>query len=101
MATCNWNGHEFTVYDPNTTWNDVPGVNIFAGVAQNGRWSAYYIGICDSFKDRHLNYERWGEAVRLGATQLHARVEQQAAIRQAIEQDLIAWAQPPLNTHHR
>lgn len=79
MATANWNGYDFEIYDPNTSWNDVPGVYIFAGLAQNGRWTALYIGICDSFKDRHLNHERWVEAARLGATHVHARVERLAA----------------------
>jgi hypothetical protein len=101
MATANWNGYTFDIYDPNTAWNDVAGVYIFAGIAQNGRWSAYYIGICDSFKNRHVNHERWDEAVRLGATHVHARVERLEATRQAIEKDLIQVCQPPLNTHHR
>ena len=101
METCNWNGYNFDIFDPGTTWNDVPGVYIFAGKASDGRWNAFYIGICDSFTDRHLNHERWNEAARLGATHVHARVEQLAATRQAIERDLIQVCQPPLNTHYR
>jgi hypothetical protein len=101
MATCDWNGYTFEICDPATTWNDVPGIYIFAALAPNGRWNAYYIGICDSFKDRHLNHERWNEAARLGATHVHARVERLEATRQAIERDLIRICQTPLNTHFR
>jgi predicted GIY-YIG superfamily endonuclease len=101
MATVTWGGHEFTAYDPTTaTWNDVPGVYIFAQPALNG-WYAKYIGVADSFKTRLPNHERWAEARQAGATQVHAMVVQQAASREAIEQALIAQYQPPLNTHHR
>lgn len=102
MATCTWGGYEFMMYEmATTTWNDVGGIYIFAGPAQNGRWNAYYIGKCDSFKNRCPNHERWNEAIRLGATHVHALVVPLEANRQAIEQQLIAACQPPLNTHHR
>lgn len=101
MATCNWNGYDFTIYDPSTTWNDVAGVYIFAGVAPNKNWNAYYVGICDSFKTRLPNHERWDEAVQLGATHIHAMPVPLQADRERIEKELIAWAQPPLNTQHR
>jgi hypothetical protein len=101
MATATWGGYEFTIYDPaTTTWNDVPGIYIFAQPVQNG-WYAKYIGIADSFSARLPNHERWTEARRLGATHVHAAVIQQAATRATIEQALIGQYQPPLNTHHR
>ena len=102
MATCNWSGYQFTVYTMDgTTWNDVGGVYIFAGLTQGGRWNAYYIGICESFSDRCPNHERWAEAVRLGATHVHALVVPLEADRQSIERELIrAWA-PPLNIQNK
>ena len=101
MATCNWNGYTFDIYDVNTSWNDVGGVYIFAGVALNGKWNAYYIGICDSLKNRCPNHERWDEAAQLGATHIHAMVVPLETNRQSIEKELIQWAAPQLNTHHR
>lgn len=101
MATCNWSGYEFPMYDMYGSWNDVGGVYIFAGLAPNGRWNAYYIGITDSFRARLPNHERWAEAVRLGATHVHALAVPLEATRQAIERQLIAAHGPPLNTQHR
>ena len=101
MPTCNWNGYNFEIYPPNTQWNDVGGVYVFAGQAPNGRWNAYYIGKCDSFRNRLPNHERWNEAVRLGATHIHAMTVSQEATRQAIEEALIQWAQPTLNTQKK
>jgi len=80
-------------------WKDVGGVYIFSGV-KNNIWHAYYIGITDSFQDRHPNHERWEEAKCLGATHVHARGESQAAVRESIEKELIETYQPTLNTHH-
>ncbi len=101
MATCNWSGYDFEIYEPNTQWNDVGGIYIFTGLAANGRWTAYYIGKCESFRDRLPNHERWVEAVRFGATHVHALVVPQEANREAIEKQLIAFAGPRLNTQHR
>ena len=95
--TVNWGGYEFDVCSQTANWNDVGGVYIFAGLNQNGRWRAYYIGQAESLKDRIPGHERWNEAVRLGATHVHARVVSQAAMRDAIEASLIASYQPPLN----
>jgi hypothetical protein len=97
-----WGGHTFTIHTmEGTTWNDVGGVYVFAGPTSGNVWKAYYIGITESFQNRHPNHERWEEAKRLGATHVHARAEAQAASREAIEKALIGTFQPPLNTHHR
>ena len=97
MNKVNWLTYEFDVYPPNTTWNDVPGIYIFAGLNAAGRWRAYYIGQAKSFKDRLSNHDQWDAAVRLGATHIHARVVQQQADRDRIEAELIGAYQPTLN----
>jgi excinuclease UvrABC nuclease subunit len=97
MNKINWLTYGFDVYAPNTKWNDVPGIYIFAGPNASGRWRAYYIGQAASFKDRLADHENWNEAVRLGATHIHARVVQQQASRDTIEAELIEAYQPALN----
>jgi excinuclease UvrABC nuclease subunit len=96
-----WSTYEFTVYTPDTTWNDVGGVYIFTYLNTNNRWPAVYIGKADSFKNRLPNHDRWEEAQEEGATHIHARVVSQAATRAQIEEELIVKYQPPLNTHHK
>ncbi len=92
-------GHSFLVYDlEGTTWNDVPGVYIFAGLdSTRGWWQAKYIGRTNSFKDRIPNHERWDEAQQMGATHVHARVVQGAAQQIDLEDALIRAYRPPLN----
>ena len=93
-------GHSFKIYDPSeTSWNDVPGVYIFAGLdSTGGWWQAKYIGRTNSFKDRIPNHERWEEARQTGATHVHARVVQGAAQQIEMEDALIRAYLPPLNS---
>ena len=91
-----WATYEFEVLNMDGMWKDVGGVYIFSGVKDN-IWRAYYIGITDSFQDRHPNHERWEEAKRLGATHVHARGESLPAARESMEKELIGTYQPPLN----
>jgi len=92
-----WLTYGFEVYDPETTtWNDVAGIYIFAGLTPKG-WRPFYIGQAESFKDRIPNHENWPAAVRLGATHVHARVVPLAANRDTIEEELIEAYQPALN----
>jgi hypothetical protein len=100
QTSITWAAYEFEVLNMDGMWKDVGGVYIFSGV-KDSIWRAYYIGITDSFQDRHPNHERWEEAKRLGATHVHARGEPQAATRESIERELIGTYQPPLNTHHK
>jgi excinuclease UvrABC nuclease subunit len=93
-----WLNYGFVVYDPkNTTWNDVPGIYIFAGMVSPNQWRAFYIGQAGSFKDRLPNHENWSAAARLGATHVHAMLVPQAATRDIIEEQLIRVCQPTLN----
>ena len=98
MAKCTWITHECDVNDHAANWNAVPGLYIFAGLNSEGRWAALYIGQAESLADRLPNHERWQEAVRLGATHVHARVVPQAATRDAVERELIQAYQPRLNS---
>ena len=96
-----WWNWDFTVYEHSSDWNEVAGIYIFAGLNSVGRWEALYIGSTESLAERLPNHEKWPEAVRLGATHIHARVESQVATRQAIERILIQNYRPHLNIQHR
>ena len=48
-----WGGQEFTVYEPDTNWKDVPGVYIFAGprdTVADRFWYPLYVGQTESLK---------------------------------------------------
>lgn len=99
-----WGGYDFNSYDPTqTNWNDVPGVYIFAGMSTDGRWwRAKYVGRTSSFSTRlgvgNNNHERWKEAIRKGATHVHARVVHNEMERRSLESMLIETYNPPLNS---
>ncbi len=93
-----WLSYEFTIYAPNTMWNDVAGVYIFCGINAQNQWVALYVGQADSFRNRIQSHEQWSPAVWLGATHIHARVVPQVTARDAIERELIQAYQPRLNT---
>ena len=97
-----WKGHEFGVYDiSNTIWRDVPGVYIFAGQQQDGSWRAVYIGQAESLASRLPGHERADSAVLQGATAVHALRIDDDPERDALEEELIAEFQPPMNVQHR
>ena len=56
-----------------------------------------YVGQAESLAERLPTHERWPEAMRLGATHVHARVVLEAAMRDSIESQLIRSFQPRLN----
>ena len=87
---------DFTVCSPQTDWNAVPGLYIFAKRTILG-WKALYVGQAESLADRLPNHERWLEAVRLGATHIHARREHRAMTRSLIERSLIQELRPQMN----
>lgn len=104
MSVCNWplgNGQqlEFKIYSSNSNWNTTAGLYIFA--YQNGsNWRAVYVGQTDDFNSRLPNHERLNEAVRNGATHIHAAVVQQKNARDSWEKMLIQNLQPALNTQY-
>lgn len=85
------------MYASNSDWNKVAGLYIFASL-HNNRWNALYVGQTDDFSSRLPNHERLGEAIRKGATHIHAVGVQQVATRDRLERALIQHLQPPLNT---
>ncbi len=93
-----WGGLPFTVCESEDLWNDVPGVYVFAGLSPDTRWwYAKYIGSTSSFKSRMPNHEKWEEAVRIGAFQIHALVVPDPSERATVESALIMTYKPPLN----
>ena len=96
-----WCGREFSVFGYEADWKEVGGVYVFSGFRLTSgfqqRWIPYYIGSTGSFRTRIPNHEMWPEAKRLGATHVHARVEQQEKRRLELEEILIRTHQPPLN----
>ncbi|MBD2626450.1 GIY-YIG nuclease family protein [Trichormus variabilis] len=102
---CNWplgNGEslEFEVFAENTAWNKVPGLYIFAHL-QGNMWTALYVGKTINFSSRLPDHDRLDEAIKLGATHIHAVVIPQQRQRDILEQMLIQYLQPPLNDHYR
>lgn len=98
---CQWLNHDLWVHPKGTNWASKPGVYVFAAKNPHGQWFPVYIGQADSLSDRIPNHERWDEAVRHGATHVHAMVVSSQVERDRIEAALIAAYQPNLNTHHR
>lgn len=97
--TVRWLDVEFLVYPIHgATWNHVPGVYIFAGQRwPGGNWYPIYVGKTESFANRLPDHERETEALRMGATAVHARGVQLEADRSALERRLIEAYQPELN----
>lgn len=87
---------EFEVYDQNQDWNDVPGLYIFA-YRLGGSWYAVYVGQAESFQAQLPTLDQLDEAVREGATHIHAKVVRRQAQRDQWAQALIQHLQPPLN----
>ncbi len=107
MPTCNWpfgNGQtlECEVLDTNTTWHSVAGLYVFAYRTDPTHWHALYVGQTDDFGSRMPPFhERWYEALRRGATHIHAVVIPLAARRDALERMLIQTLQPEMNVQLR
>lgn len=96
--TAIWLTHVFTVYPhAGTTWHNVAGIYIFAGVTRQNQWVPLYIGQCDSYQNRIPSHEQWDKAQSLGATHVHALVVSKQADRDVIERALVQAYQPPLN----
>lgn len=94
--TVNIAGYTFEVFPPDTTWNDVPGIYMFAGWTLHG-WFILYVGQTKSFKDRPGYHEQWRAAVNMGASNVLAMVVHSAQQRTDIEAQLIKSLQPRLN----
>ena len=102
MATCSWplgNGDylNFTIYDRNEGWNKVAGLYIFCYLDISGLWSPVYVGQTNDFSYRLPSHNRLSEAVRRGATHIHALVVPQASDRDKWEKMLIQNLHPPMS----
>lgn len=94
---------DFMIYPiEGTSWNDVPGVYIFAGQQwPGGHWYPVYVGQADSFADCLPDHERREEALLVGATALHVRETWSEAEREDLKRQLIERYQPELNILYR
>ncbi|THD71239.1 MAG: hypothetical protein E7813_06040 [Bradyrhizobium sp.] len=105
--TIDWTGKSGATYrywfsDIRAPFKDEGGNYMFVREVSRGQWSPIYIGQADSLKARVPQHDRWADAVRAGAT--HAMSHTNPAGEQERldeERDLIAYWNPPLNTHHR
>lgn len=100
-APARWLDHEFTVYEPNVPWIEVPAVYIFAGISTTGRWTPIYVGETGNLRTRLAAHEKWSAAQRQGATHIHAVVLDDEHQRRALESLLIQNFEPRLNVQHR
>lgn len=91
---------EFDIYNNNDGWSKNAGLYIFSYLAAGG-WVALYVGQTDDFSKRPAVHDRLDEAVRLGATHIHARVVSLQADRDQQEVALIRHLQPSLNEQHK
>ena len=64
-------------------------------------WYPLYVGQAQNFRDRLPNHERLDEAVRKGATHIHALVVSRQANRDLWERMLIQNLQSQMNVQHR
>jgi len=104
MSTCKWplgNGQqlEFTIYNSNINWRKTSGLYIFSYLSGN-KWHPVYIGQTDDFSTRLPHHDRLDEAVRKGATHIHAAVVPLQSNRNSWESMLIKNLKPILNTQH-
>ncbi|MEW5251283.1 GIY-YIG nuclease family protein [Microbulbifer sp. 2201CG32-9] len=91
----------FQICDPNAGWKSIAGLYIFSHKTSDGSWQAVYIGQTDDFSSRLPSHERWDEAHRNGATHIHAVSIPHQSQRDSLEDQLVRYLQPPLNTHFR
>lgn len=104
--TCNWTIGDnqtlsFNIHGENKDWLPKAGLYIFTYQDTGGIWRPLYVGQTDDFSARLPSHERLNEAVRLGATHIHARVVPLQADRDRYEEALIAALNPRMNTQLR
>jgi len=96
---------EFTVFNPNATkWHAVAGLYIFTYLytGKDGKlyWHPLYIGQTDDFSSRMPGHERFTEAVRRGATHIHAVGVSYSTYRDAWEKQMIQYHKPIMNEQY-
>ncbi len=79
-----------------------PGLFIYAKRSADGSWQALYIGESDNLRARLAFNEIAGDAMLLGASDVHIRdLSEPAAIRREIVDRLVATNSPTLNGDER
>lgn len=79
-----------------------PGVFIYAKRSSDGSWQALYIGESDNLRSRLAFNEIAGDAMLLGASDVHIReLSEPAPIRRELVDRLIATNAPVLNSDER
>jgi hypothetical protein len=78
------------------------GIFIYAKCTSDGSWQALYVGESDNLKTRLAFNEIAGDALLLGASDVHIReLSEPAAIRRELVDRLIATNAPALNSDER
>lgn len=95
-SVARWSAYEFEVYAPDTAWNSVSGVYIFAGL-EGGEWIPCYVGQAENLQEHLANHRCWTEACRAGATHIHVLMVPETDRREAIERELCRDYRPRLN----
>jgi hypothetical protein len=79
-----------------------PGIFIYAKRAADGSWQPLYIGESDNLRARLAFNEIAGDAILLGASDVHIRdLSEPPAIRRELVDRLIATNAPTLNSDER
>ncbi len=83
-----------------TDWKELPGNYIYAKetAPDSGKWIAVYVGQTMNLRNRLAGHEKEAEAIRNGATHIHAHTSSSnESERVAEERDLIMKLNPPCN----
>jgi hypothetical protein len=99
----NWLGrsgkeYQYEVHDLDTPFQALPGLYIYAGQTEEGSWVPIYIAQTRDLHQRLEGHVRMEDAVRNGATHIHAHYcAQGQAARCTEERDLILEWRPVCN----
>jgi hypothetical protein len=86
------------IYPIEACFKKLAGNYLFARETRPGHWVPIYVGESDSLGERLPNHERLKEAIRLGASHVHAHLNSGSMIARMLEEfDLIQRWNPPLN----
>jgi len=79
-----------------------PGIFIYAKRSADGSWQALYVGESDNLRSRLAFNEIAGDAMLMGASDVHIReLSEPATIRRELVDRLIATNAPTLNSDER
>ena len=104
--TINWPGKSGTSYTYymlpiGANLKSSPGNYIFAKEVTPGSWLPIYVGETENLSDRHSNHERRDDAIRHGATHIHAHTTEGGKTSRISEElDLLRRWNTPCNIKH-